>query len=86
MRGYRLSRKAQAEKTKKNTRLKRMCELNKLMEKANRRSCLCIFHHFFSFCTPSFLVFFFVFSAYGCVLCTNKRLYVRASRTGSRKT
>ncbi len=63
-----------------------MCELNKLMEKANRRSCLCIFHHFFSFCTPSFLVFFFVFSAYGRVLCTNKRLYVRASRTGSRKT
>ena len=32
------------------------------------------------------LVFFFVFSAYGRVLCTNKRLYVRLSRTGSRKT
>ena len=32
------------------------------------------------------LVFFFVFSDYGRVLCTNKRLYVRLSRTGSRKT
>ena len=31
-------------------------------------------------------VFFFVFSVYRRVLCTNKRLYVRASRTGSRKT
>ena len=31
-------------------------------------------------------VFFFVFSAYGRVLCTNKRLYIRLSRTGSRKT
>ena len=31
-------------------------------------------------------VFFFVFSDYGRVLCTNKRLYVRLSRTGSRKT
>ena len=28
----------------------------------------------------------FVFSDYGRVLCTNKRLYVRLSRTGSRKT
>ena len=32
------------------------------------------------------LVFFFVFPVYGRVLCTNKRLYVRLSRTGSRKT
>ena len=31
-------------------------------------------------------VFFFVFSDYGRVLCTNKRLYVRLSRTCSRKT
>ena len=31
-------------------------------------------------------VFFFVFSGYGRVLCTNKRLYVRLSRTCSRKT
>ncbi len=31
-------------------------------------------------------VFFFVFSDYGRVLCTNKRLYVRLARTGSRKT
>ena len=31
-------------------------------------------------------VFFFVFSDYGRVLCTNKRLYFRLSRTGSRKT
>ena len=31
-------------------------------------------------------VFFFVFSDYGRVLCTNKRLYIRLSRTGSRKT
>ena len=31
-------------------------------------------------------VFFFVFSVYGRVLCTNKRLYVRLSRTCSRKT
>ena len=31
-------------------------------------------------------MFFFVFSDYGCVLCTNKRLYVRLSRTSSRKT
>ena len=29
---------------------------------------------------------FVCFSAYGRVLCTNKRLYVRLSRTGSRKT
>ena len=29
---------------------------------------------------------FFVFSDYGRVLCTNKRLYIRLSRTGSRKT
>ena len=29
---------------------------------------------------------FLCFSVYGCVLCTNKRLYVRLSRTGSRKT
>ncbi len=31
-------------------------------------------------------VFFFVFSVYRRVLCTNKRLYVRLARTGSRKT
>ena len=31
-------------------------------------------------------VFFFVFSVYRRVLCTNKRLYDRLSRTGSRKT
>ena len=31
-------------------------------------------------------VFFFVFSDYGRVLCTNKRLYIRLARTGSRKT
>ena len=31
-------------------------------------------------------VFFFVFSDYGRVLCTNKRLYIRLSRTCSRKT
>ena len=31
-------------------------------------------------------VFFFVFSVYRRVLCTNKRLHVRLSRTGSRKT
>ena len=31
-------------------------------------------------------VCFFVFSDYGRVLCTNKRLYIRASRTSSRKT
>ena len=29
---------------------------------------------------------FTCFSAYGRVLCTNKRLYDRLSRTGSRKT
>ena len=33
-----------------------------------------------------YLVFLYVFSDYGRVLCTNKRLYVRLSRTGSRKT
>ena len=31
-------------------------------------------------------VFFFVFSDYGRVLCTNKRHYIRLSRTSSRKT
>ena len=40
--------------------------------------------YFFSFDPP--IVFFFVFSDYGRVLCTNKRLYIRLSRTGSRKT
>ena len=35
--------------------------------------------------SPAFLCFY-MFSAYGCVLCTNKRFYVRLSRTGSRKT
>ena len=35
MRGCRLSRKAQAEKTKKTQGYKRMCDLNKIEKKAN---------------------------------------------------
>ena len=35
---------------------------------------------------PLIILCFVCFSAYGRVLCTNKRLYVRLSRTGSRKT
>ena len=45
----------------------------------------CMFDYIL-FHQDTLFVFFFVFSDYGRVLCTNKRLYVRLSRTGSRKT
>ena len=45
----------------------------------------CMFDYIL-FHQDTLFVFFFVFSDYGRVLCTNKRLYIRLSRTGSRKT
>ena len=53
---------------------------------ARRHSLLCYSFSAVPGCGSHPFVFFFVFSDYGRVLCTNKRLYIRLSRTGSRKT
>ena len=92
MRGFRLSQKHKRKKPFKTQGYKRMCKTKQIEEKgqivgANARGSyylyylLRFFPNFFSFDTFCILVFFICFSDYGRVLCTNKRLYVRLSRT-----